>query len=321
MIVDPWMWWAFAAGFSALLAVDLFGRRGSRTVSLKEAGAWSALWISFGLLFGAVLWAWQGSQTAGEYLAGYLIEYSLSVDNIFVFAVILGYFSVPSEYRHKVLFWGILGAIVLRGVFIFGGAALINHFEWAIYIFGAFLVITAIRMGIKGDEEIDPADNPVLKLLQRKLPVSEDYDGPKLLSRQEGRLVATPMMVVLVGLNVIDVIFAFDSIPAIFGVTTNTFIVFTSNAFAILGLRSLYFLLEGVMDRFVYLNYGLAVILGFVGCKMLISDLIEIPIWTSIVVIVAVLGATIFLSWRKQPTRQEDEEPAAAGTSGHAPAP
>ncbi|CAN5745970.1 TerC family protein [soil metagenome] len=311
MSVDPWMWWAFGAGFSGLLAVDLFGRRGSRTVSLKEAGAWSALWISLGLGFGAVLLVWQGGQAAGEYLAGYLIEYSLSVDNIFVFAVILGYFSVPSEYRHKVLFWGILGAIFLRGIFIFGGAALINHFEWAIYVFGAFLVITAIRMAIKGEEEIEPANNPVLKLLQRKLPVSEEYDGPKLLSRQGGRLVATPMMVVLVGLNVIDVIFAFDSIPAIFGVTTNTFIVFTSNAFAILGLRSLYFLLEGVMDRFVYLNYGLAVILGFVGCKMLVSHLVEIPIWTSIAFISVALGVTIFLSWRKQPAGQK--EAAAAG--------
>lgn len=315
MTVDPWMWWAFAAGFSALLAVDLFGRRGSRTVSLKEAGAWSALWISLGLLFGAVLLAWQGAQTAGEYLAGYLIEYSLSVDNIFVFAVILGYFSVPSEYRHKVLFWGILGAIALRGMFIFGGAALINNFEWAIYIFGAFLVITAVRMAIKGDEEIQPANNPVLKLLQSKLPVINEYDGPKLLTRQGGRLVATPMMVVLVGLNVIDVIFAFDSIPAIFGVTTNTFIVFTSNAFAILGLRSLYFLLEGIMHRFVYLNYGLAVILGFVGCKMLISHIIEIPIWTSIAFIVAVLAVTIFWSWRKQPAGQKDKEEAAAAGS------
>lgn len=315
MTVDPWMWWAFAAGFSALLAVDLFGRRGSRTVSLKEAGAWSALWISLGLLFGAVLLAWQGAQTAGEYLAGYLIEYSLSVDNIFVFAVILGYFSVPSEYRHKVLFWGILGAIALRGVFIFGGAALINNFEWAIYIFGAFLVITAVRMAIKGDEEIQPANNPVLKLLQSKLPVINEYDGPKLLTRQGGRLVATPMMVVLIGLNVIDVIFAFDSIPAIFGVTTNTFIVFTSNAFAILGLRSLYFLLEGIMHRFVYLNYGLAVILGFVGCKMLISHIIEIPIWTSIAFILVVLAITIFLSWRKQPAGQKDKEEAAAAGS------
>lgn len=316
MTVDPWMWPAFAAGFGALLAVDLFGRRGSRTVSLKEAAVWSAAWISLGLAFGGLLLFWQGGQVAGEYLAGYLIEYSLSVDNIFVFAVILGYFSVPQEYRHKVLFWGILGAIALRGVLIFGGAALIRHFDWTIYVFGAFLVATAIRMAVKGDEEVSPADNPVLKLLRRRLPVTDEYDGPKLLTRREGRLVATPMMVVLIGLNVIDVIFAFDSIPAIFGVTTNTFIVFTSNAFAILGLRSLYFLLEGIMDRFVYLNYGLAAILGFVGVKMLISHVIEIPVWAALGFIVAALAVTMFLSWRKRPegTGRRDERTAARGS-------
>ncbi len=292
------IWLAFIAGIIVLLAVDLVGHRGAHTVSLTEAGVRSALWIALGLGFSIVLLLWQGGEVAGQYIAGYLIEYSLSVDNIFVFALIFSSFGIPAEYRHKVLFWGILVAIVLRAVFIFGGAALLDHFHWIIYVFGAFLVGTGIRMAMKREHNVHPERNPVLRMLQRSLPMSNDYDGPHFLSKRTGVTVATPMLAVLVVLSTVDLVFALDSIPAIFGVTRETFIVVTSNAFAVLGLRTLYFLLEGVMDRFSLLKYGLAAVLCFVGGKMLLSGVYEIPIWASLVFIALALGISIALSLR-----------------------
>ena len=314
MEVEWWAWAAFVAFVVAMLLLDLFVlHRDAHEVSMREAATWSAVWIAMGLSFGALIWAWGGPSAGGEYLAGYLIEKSLSVDNIFVFALIFSYFAVPVAYQHRVLFWGIFGALVFRAIFIGAGAALLEQFHWMIYLFGGFLVLTGIKMARHKDIEVHPEHNPLLRLLRRVMPITRDYHGQRFFAREAGRRVATPMLAVLVIIETTDIIFAVDSIPAIFAITREPFIVFTSNAFAILGLRALYFLLAGMIGRFTYLKTGLAAILVFVGAKMLISDLYKIPVWASLAAIALTLTAAIVASLRvtaRTETQTSDPAPA-----------
>jgi tellurite resistance protein TerC len=310
---DTVIWAGFFALIGLLLALDLFVfHRQAHVVSMREATAWTAVWVVLGLAFGGVVWAWQGATAAGEYLAGYLIEKSLSVDNVFVFALLFSYFGVPAAYQHRVLFWGVIGAIVLRAAFIAAGAALLESFHWVIYVFGGLLVLTGLRMALKRHGEMHPERNPVLRLARRLVPVLSEYRGQQFLVREAGRLLATPLLPVLLAVETTDVIFAVDSIPAIFAVTRDPFLVLTSNVFAILGLRALYFLLAGLMHRFVYLKYGLAAILVFVGAKMLLADAYTVPIWASLAAIAAVVAASVTASLRATRTGAADPRPAAA---------
>jgi len=265
-------WFIFTAVVLVLLALDLgvFHRK-SHQVSFREAMGWTIVWVILSTAFGGWIWNAYGSAKAVEFFTGYLIELSLSADNVFVFALVFTYFAVPQSYQHKVLFWGILSALVLRFIMIMAGAALIINFAWIIYVFAAFLIITAIKMLVSKDEEIHPENNPVVRLFKRLVPTTTNYEGDRFIVKRGGLWMATPLLVVLVCVEVSDVIFAVDSIPAIFAVTKDPFIVFTSNVCAILGLRSLYFVLAGVMNRFIYLKTGLALVLGFVGVKMLLS--------------------------------------------------
>ncbi len=293
------VWAAFVAFIVAMLLVDLFVvHRHAHEVTLREAALWSVVWVAMGLAFGLVIWASQGPVAGGEYLAGYLIEKSLSVDNIFVFALIFSYFGVPAAYQHRVLFWGIFGALVARAIFIAAGAALLDRFSWMIYLFGGFLVLTGIKMLRTNHSSVDPGRNPMVKLLGRVMPMTDGYRGQKLTVREAGRLMATPLLAVLVVIETTDVLFAVDSIPAIFAVTTDPFLVFTSNAFAILGLRAMYFLLAGMMGRFVHLKAGLAAVLVFVGTKMLLSHVYHFPIWASLGVIALLIGGSVATSLR-----------------------
>ncbi len=297
MQVNLWMWVAFTIAVLGLLLLDLtVFHRHAHVVSKKEAALWSVLWIALAMLFNVGIFVFYGKERALEFLAGYLIEKSLSVDNIFVFLMLFSYFSVPAIYRHRVLFWGILGALVMRAVFIGVGAALLHNFHWVLYVFGAFLVCTGIRMVAKEEEQTDPSTNPAIRLLRRFMPVTSGYEGQHFLVRRNGRLFATPLLVVLVTVETTDLVFAVDSIPAIFAVTDDPFIVYTSNVFAILGLRALFFLVAGVLDLFVYLRHGLGCVLGFVGVKMLLVDLYKIPIELSLSVIVGILGISIAAS-------------------------
>jgi tellurite resistance protein TerC len=300
MGVDLWVWGAFVGLILALLALDLFVfHKEAHEVSFREATLFSVFWIALGLLFGGVIFWWQGAQAGGEYLAGYLIEKSLAVDNIFVFALIFGYFAVPAKYQHRVLFWGVVGALIFRAAFIAGGAALLDRFHWTIYVFGAFLVLTGIRMALHRNEETHPERNPALRVFQRFVPTTEEYHGQRFFVRHAGKLLATPLLAVLVLVETSDIIFAVDSIPAIFAVTDDPFLVFTSNAFAILGLRALYFMLAGMIERFVFLKVGLAAVLAFVGTKMLLTDVVKIPIWVSLLVIAALITISIVVSLRR----------------------
>jgi len=298
MSVPVWAWIATLAAILAVLAVDLRAHRHAHKVTVREALAWSAVWLVLGTAFGAVVWAAWGGQRAGEYFGGYLIEKSLAVDNIFVFTLIFTSFAVPQAYQHRVLFYGVLGALVMRAGFIAGGVALLDRFGWVLYIFGAFLLVTAVRMVPARDREPDPRTSRSMRLVRRVLPAVEDYHGQRFWIRRAGRLAATPLLVVLVLIEISDVIFAADSIPAVLAITGEPFLVFTSNAFAILGLRSLYFLLAGLMDRFAYLKLGLAAVLGFVGLKMLLADLIEIPIAASLGIIAGCLAGAVIASLR-----------------------
>lgn len=291
------LWIAFSVGVLVLLAVDLgLAQRATRPVTRTEAAVWSVVWIGLALVFNAGIYYTRGSELALEFLAGYLIEKSLSVDNIFVFLLIFSYFSVPLAYQRRVLLWGILGALVMRGVFIAVGATLLHYFHWIIYVFGAFLIFTGIQMLRAGDAQTDPENNPVIRLVRRILPVTDDYEEQHFFVRRQGRLFATPLLVVLLSVESTDLMFAVDSIPAIFAVTDDVFIVYTSNVFAILGLRALYFLIADVLDLFVYLRYGLGVVLGFVGVKMLLVDTYPIPIGVSLSVIAAVLTVAVAAS-------------------------
>jgi tellurite resistance protein TerC len=296
-----------------MLAVDLLVfHKEAHAVSTREAAIWSVVWVTLGLSFGVVVWLWQGPDAGGEYLAGYLIEKSLSVDNIFVFALIFGYFAVPAKYQHRVLFWGVVGALVLRAGFIAAGATLLDRFSWTVYVFGAFLLVTGVRMARQRDDHVDPSRNPMLRLLRRRVPMTEGYEGQRFVVRRAGRLLATPMLAVLVVVETTDVVFAVDSIPAIFAVTDEPFLVFTSNAFAILGLRALYFLLAGMISRFAYLKIGLAAVLAFVGVKLLLTHVVHMPIWLSLGVIAGILGIALVASLVRPPTdaTQELEAPS-----------
>jgi tellurite resistance protein TerC len=296
----PWWAWALLVGaIVAMLLVDVVVvHRTPHDISFKEAAVESAVWIAIGLSFTFVLLAWHGGGAAGEYLSGYLIEKSLSIDNVFVWAVIFSYFGVPQRYQFRVLFWGIFGALVLRAGFIFAGVALLERFDWILYVFGAFLLVTAVRVARHEEAEVHPDRNPVLRVVRRVVPSTNEYDGQRLFSRATGRRLATPLFAVLVLVETTDVIFAVDSIPAILAVSREPFIVFSSNAFAILGLRALYFLLAGMAGRFRFLNVGLGVILAFVGVKMLLIDLYHMPTWVSLAAIFGVLAVTVMASLR-----------------------
>jgi tellurite resistance protein TerC len=304
------MWVAFGAFVVAMLLLDLalFGRPGEE-ISMRRAIGWSIGWTALGLAFAAFLWGWQGREAAGAYLAGFLIEKSLSVDNLFVFALIFGYFGVPAIWQRRPLFWGIVGAIVLRALFIAAGAALLDAFHYTTYLFGAFLVLTGIRIGREAEIHVHPERNPALKLLRRLLPITPGYHGDKLIVRESGRRRATPMLAALMLIATFDVVFAVDSIPAIFAVTRETFIVYAANALSLLGLASLYFVLAGMMVRFRYLNVGLAAVLVFVGAKMTLADLYEIPVFLSLALVVVTLGSAVAASLLRTPRHPEVEEP------------
>lgn len=303
-----WVWIAFNAFVLAMLALDLgVFHRHAHEIKFKEAASWSVIWISLALVFNAGLYffwdrispssPYTNSQAGLAFLTGYVLEKSLSVDNIFVIALIFTYFSVPQQYQHRVLFWGILGALVMRGVMIALGATLIKEFHWIIYIFGAFLVFTGIKMAFHKDEGIDPEKNPLIRIFRRLMPVSNEYDGQKFFTRRNGVLMATPLFLCLLMVEFTDLVFAVDSIPAIFAVTQDPFIVYTSNVFAILGLRSLYFVLAGMMHQFHYLKLGLAVVLTFVGVKMLLTDTAwKIPTELSLLVVAGILVISVVAS-------------------------
>ncbi len=312
-------WIGFFVLIGTLLALDLgvFNRK-VHVVSVREAGMWTAVWVSLGLLFNLGIWYFFGGEAGLTFLTGYLIEYSLSIDNIFVFVLVFGAFGVPPQYQHRVLFWGVLGAVIMRGIMIFAGVALIERFEWIMYLFGAFLVFAGVRMLLeKDDGGMDMQNNRLLRWVRRVLPITEHYEGQKFFTRHAGKLMATPLLLVLIVVEVTDLVFAVDSIPAIFAITTEPFIVFTSNIFAILGLRSLYFLLAGIIHRFVYLKTGLAVILGFVGIKMLIADFWHMPTLLSLGVIVGTLAISVIASLLATPK----EPPAAVEPPTSTPAP
>jgi tellurite resistance protein TerC len=313
------LWIAFNVFVLGMLALDLgvFHRK-AHAVSIKEASLWSGVWIALAMAFNlGVYFAW-GQEKALEFLTGYVIEKSLSVDNLFVFLMIFQYFNTPIEYQHRVLFWGILGALILRAVFIAAGSALLANFHWMIYVFGGFLVITGIKMYLQGDEKIEPEKNPVVRLFERLVPVSKAYDGQNFFIRRQGKTHATLLMLVLIVVETTDVIFAVDSIPAIFAITQDPFIVYTSNVFAILGLRALYFMLARVMEMFTYLKVGLSVVLCFVGAKMMLVDIYKIPIGVSLSVIGGVLLLSILASWLFQPKKagMPSHKPGGALRSG-----
>jgi tellurite resistance protein TerC len=318
--VPIWAWLTLVGVIVVLLVLDLLlVHRTPHVISIKEAAIESTIWVSIGLLFGVVMLVWQGGQAGGEYYAGFLIEKSLSVDNVFVWAVIFSFFAVPREYQFRVLFWGIFGALVLRGIFIFAGVALIEKFEWILYVFGAFLLYTAVKIARHDDSKhVDYNNNLAMRLVRRLVPTTDQYDGQKLFTRINARRFATPLFAVLILIEATDVVFAVDSVPAVLAVTREPFIVFASNAFAILGLRSLYFLLGGMQGKFRYLNVGLGVILGFVGIKMLLLGEpfeFHLPTPISLGFIAAVLTVSIVISLRA------DSRDRAAGITppGHLP--
>ena len=294
-------WWvALLAIISALLLVDLLiVHRESHEVKTREAAIESAVWISIGLTFGLVVWWGFGGGAASEYYSGYLIEKSLSIDNVFVWALILSYFKVPPRYQHRVLFWGIFGALIMRAIFIFAGVALIERFDWVLYVFGAFLLFTAGKLVFSKSDHVDPSNSKFLKLVHKVVPLTDELDGQRLFTRINGKRLATPLFAVLLLIEMTDVLFAVDSVPAVLAVSHEQFIVFASNAFAILGLRALYFLLADMHARFSYLQQGLAIILAFVGIKMLIHGWYHIPTWLSLLVIALVLVASVGFSIRQ----------------------
>jgi tellurite resistance protein TerC len=299
---NTWFWIIFAAIVTAVLALDLgvLNKR-QHEVKFKQALGWVGVWAALALGFMALLWYWHGHELALQYLTAYIVEYSLSVDNIFVFLLVFSYFMVPPVYQHRVLFWGIFGAVILRAVMIFAGIALINMFHWVLYIFGALLVFSAVKIVLSGDEKMDPERNPVLRLFRRFIPISDEYDREFFLTRLNGKLLATPLLAVLVIIETTDVVFALDSIPAVLGISKDPLVVYTSNIFAILGLRALYFVLAQVMQRFHLLSYGLAVVLAFIGVKMIVEKWVEIPIMLSLGIVLAVLAAAVIASLAVKP--------------------
>lgn len=298
------LWIGFSLFILLMLSLDLglFNRKAHK-ITYREATIWSVVWISLASIFAALVFWFQGTERGLEFITGYVIELSLSVDNLFVFLLIFSYFKVPAKFQHRVLFWGVMGALVMRLTMIFIGAALINRFHWIIYIFGAFLVFTGIRMFRQEDADIQPEENFIVRLVTRYIPLTHQYDGEKFFTKIDGKRTGTLMLLVLVIVEVTDLVFAVDSIPAIFAITTNTFIVYTSNVFAILGLRSMYFLLAGVVEKFHYLKMGLAIVLTFIGTKMLVLALgIKIPITASLIFVAVVLLGSVVASllWAKE---------------------
>jgi tellurite resistance protein TerC len=317
MVDNLWLWIGFNAFILLMLLIDLgVFHRDNHVIGIREALGWTALWVVLALIFNAGLWHYMGPEPALKFLTGYLIEKSLSMDNVFVFLLIFTYFKVPAEYQHKVLFWGILGALVFRAIFIFAGVALISKFHWVIYVFGAFLVYTGFKMMMEKDKQIHPKKNPVLRLFGRFIPITKNYYGNRFFIRRSNYVLATPLFVVLIVVETTDIVFAVDSIPAIMAITLDPFIIYSANAFAILGLRALYFALAGVMRIFHYLHYGLSVILIFVGFKMLLEDVVSIPIVLVLGIIVVLIGGSIIASliWPREeapdlptpPTGQQD---------------
>jgi tellurite resistance protein TerC len=316
--VPVWAWAAFAVFVIAMLALDLFVlHRRAQEVSLREAALWTAVWLAIGLGFGGLLWAWAGGDTAQAYLAGYLIEKSLSLDNVFVFAVIFSAFAIPARYQHRVLMFGIIGALIMRAAFIVAGVTLLEAFHPVIYLFGAVLLYAAVRM-LRGEQHARPERSRALRAVRRVLPATDHLHGQRFVVRDGGRLLATPLLVTLIVVEVTDLIFAVDSIPAVLAVTTDTFVVYTSNVFAVLGMRALYFLLAGAASRFRYLRPGLAIILAAVAVKLLTADLYEVPSWVSPAFIAAVLAAVAVLSIRDR-RRERDRDHRAADVSQSAP--
>ena len=297
------LWIGFSLFILLMLSLDLgLFNRNAHAIRYREAAIWSAVWVTLAMIFAAIVFWYQGSDLGFKFLTGYVIELSLSVDNLFVFILIFSFFKVPAKVQHRVLFWGVMGALVMRLTMIFIGAALINRFHWIIYIFGAFLVYTGLKMFRQEDPDIQPEDNPIVRLVTRHIPITRHYEGQAFFTRVDGKLTGTLLLLVLVVVEVTDLVFAVDSIPAIFAITTNTFIVYTSNVFAILGLRSMYFLLAGVVEKFQYLRMGLAIVLTFIGVKMIIEVFhIIIPVKISLIVVASVLLASVAASimWPK----------------------
>ncbi len=316
--IQPVFWVGFFVFIGAMLALDLFVfHRKPGEVSIRSAALTSAFWISLGLGFGLVVWAWLGPEKAVEYYSGYLIEESLSIDNVFVFSLVFTAFAIPKHLQYRVLFWGVMGALVMRLVMILIGAALIERFEWILLVFGAFLIFTGFRMwkSTQSEEEPDPANNPIVRFARRRLPFTDRLDGQRFWTRLDGRRVATPLLLALLVVEVSDLVFAVDSIPAVFAVTTDPFIVYTSNAFAILGLRSLYFFLADLKDRFRFLTHGLSIVLVFVGLKLLLNGWIHLAPWVSLVVIAVVLGGAVVFSLFHARREEERERAAAASVA------
>ncbi len=312
LVVPMWAWVALSVVIVAMLAVDLFMHRDNHVVEFREAAVWSVIWVAAGLGFGAVMWWAYGANVAGDYYAGYLIEKALSVDNVFVFALIFTYFAVPDRYQHKVLFWGVIGALLFRLVFIFVGAELLKTFFWTAYLFGAFLIYTGYKMAFRHNQDLQPERNLLVRLVRRVIPVQAEYDGARFFTRRDGKRVGTLLFVVLIAVEATDLIFAIDSVAAVLAITTSTFIVWTANAFAVLGLRSLYFCLSGLMRRFVHLHYGLAVLLGFAGVKLILSEtpVGKLPIPLTLGVIVVTLAVSIVWSLvatsKDEPAEEEE---------------
>jgi tellurite resistance protein TerC len=309
-IGTPWMWAGFLAFVLTMLALDLgvFHRK-AHMVSLREAAIWSAIWVLLALGFAVGVYLHFGPERAIEFGTGYLIEKALSVDNIFVFVIIFAYFGVPPALQHRVLFWGILGALVTRAIFILVGGTLIARFHWTIYVFGAVLILTGVKLMLQGEAKMNPGASPLVRAFRRFFPVASNYDGTRFFTIENSRRAATPLFLALLTVEATDVIFAIDSIPAIFAITRDPFIVFTSNIFAILGMRSMYFLLAGVVDKFRYLRFGLAGVLLFVGAKMTLVDVYKVPIAASLGVIALLLGGSIFASWYADRRRREAASP------------
>jgi tellurite resistance protein TerC len=313
MDVPFWAWLAVLGLIIAMLVVDLVAHRQAHVIGVREAAGWSAAWVAIGVAFGGLVWWVYGAEPGQQYFAGYLIEKSLAVDNVFVWAIIFSYFAVPREYQHRVLFLGVLGALVFRGAFIAAGSVLIASFGWVLYLFAAFLVYTGYRMLRQRNEHLDPEASRVLRLFRRYVPMTDAYLGQRFVVRRAGALLATPLLAVLVLVEVTDVVFAVDSIPAIFAVTEEPFLVFTANAFAILGLRAMYFLLADLIHRFVYLKLGLAVVLMWVGVKMLLKvDVFYVPTTVSLAVIATILAVSVVASLRATRGQGRHAPPAPA---------
>ncbi|GIJ43455.1 tellurium resistance protein TerC [Virgisporangium aliadipatigenens] len=316
--VPAWLWITFVASVVVMLAVDLLAHRKEHVIGFREAARWSAVWVVLSLIFAGVVWYGLGANAAVEFTTAWLLEKSLSVDNLFVFALIFGYFAVPREYQHRALFYGVIGALVFRAIFIAAGVAIVSTFTAVLFGFAAVLLWSAYKLMKDDDDEYDPSTNVAVRLVRKIVPVQDEYVGAKFLVKQAGKWVATPMLVVVVAIEAADLIFAVDSVPAVLAVSDDPFIVYSSNAFAILGLRALYFLLAGMLEKFHYLSKGLAIILGFIGVKLIlqashkvISESVpEIPSLVSLAVIVVVLAGSVIMSLRRPPADKEEEQPA-----------